>query len=64
MEEIAKAKQEVADEIHHERMIDDRFSYMSRDIQNLFDRVSVLERKTCGNTEGNPHEVDIRPIAY
>ena len=62
MEEIAKAKQEVADEINHERMIDDRFSYMSRDIQNLFDRVSALEYKTSRKTEGNPHEVGIRPI--
>lgn len=61
-EEIEKAKQEVADHIHHERMIDDRFSYVHRDIQNIFDRVSELERKTQGKTEGNPHEVGIRPI--
>jgi hypothetical protein len=62
MEEIAKAKQEVADQIHNERMINDRFSYVHRDIQNLFDRVSALEYKTSGKTERNPHEVDIRPI--
>ena len=64
MEEIAKAKQEVADQINHERMIDDRFSYVNRDIQDLFRRVSELEYKTSEKTDGNPHEVAVRPIGY
>lgn len=60
LEEINKAKQEVADEISKDRYLEDRFNRIYGDMNDLFRRVSELEYQT--RSKSSSGEVSVKPI--